>query len=147
MKSHRILAFAMMMVAGLAGCAIVDGSSLVTGTPRASISPAMVKIYRVAPEKYEEIALVYASAGHDFQSDSTLLATAVEKLKNEAAKLGANGIILGGVNQRDTPQTVTGFGTTTAYGAGGSVSGFGTVVGVNRGDAYTRVEGIAVFVQ
>lgn len=131
----------------LGGCTITDSSSIVTGGSRSATNPDTIKIYRKAPTKYQEIGIVYSSAGHDFRSDSGLLDTAVQALKMEAAKLGANGIILGNIDQRDTPQTVVGTTTSTSYGANGLTTGTGTVIGTNRGDSFTRLEGLAIFTE
>lgn len=61
---------ALFAVVTLVGCTITDGSAIVTGIERAPISADQVRIYRVAPDNYEEIAMVSASAGHDFKSNS-----------------------------------------------------------------------------
>ena len=130
----------------VSGCTITDSASIVTGDARPATSPEAVKIYRQAPANFQEIGIIYSSAGHDFRSDSGLLDSAIEALKAEAAKLGANGIILSNVNQRDGAQTVIGTATTTTYNANGMNTGTGTVIGANRGDSYTRLEGLAIFV-
>ena len=65
---------------------IVDGSAIVTGEKRMPIPVEQVRIYRIAPENYEEVALVSASAGHDFKSNSTLIESTILRLKQEAAR-------------------------------------------------------------
>ena len=130
----------------ISGCTITDSASIVTGQTKSATNPEAIKIYRQAPAEYQEIGIVYSSAGHDFRSDSGLLDSAIDALKAEAAKLGANGIILSNVNQRDGVQTVIGTVTTNSYNANGMSTGAGTVIGTNRGDAYTRLEGLAIFV-
>ena len=129
------------------GCTIMDGNAIVTGNTRSPISPAEVKLYRTAPENYEEIALVSASAGHDFQKSSSLMNAAIERIKQEAAKVGANGVILTQINERDAPSVTTSFGQASATGTGGSAYATGTATSVNRGDAYTRLEGVAIYVR
>ena len=131
----------------LSGCTIVDGSTIVTGVARKPISIDQVRIYRTAPKKYEEIAMVSSSAGHDFKSNSSLVETAILRLKQEAAKVGANGVLLSGFKERDAATTSSNFGNVQAYGNDGS-SAFatGSSVSINRGDAYTRVRGLAIFV-
>ena len=141
----RLLLLALITVL-ISGCTITDSASIVTGEARTATNPVTIKIYRKAPAEYQEIGIVYSSAGHDFRSDSGLLDSAVDALKVEAAKLGANGIILGNVNQRDGAQSVIGTSTTTSYNANGVSTGTGTVIGTNRGDSYTRLEGLAIFV-
>ena len=141
----RLLTIAIISLV-ISGCTITDSSSIVTGEARSATNPETIKIYRQAPAKYQEIGIIYSSAGHDFRSDSGILDSAIEALKIEAAKLGANGIILSDINQRDGVQTVIGTATTTTYNANGMHTGTGTVIGTNRGDSYTRLEGLAIFV-
>lgn len=128
------------------GCTIKDGNAIVTGNIKTPISPSDVRIYRTAPNNYEEIAIVSASAGHDFLKNSSLMNSAIEMLKIEAAKVGANGVILTEINERDTPSVTTSYGSATAVGSGSSTYATGNAISVNRGDAYTRLKGIAIYV-
>ena len=95
----------------LASCA--SGTALVTGTPRDPITPDMVKIYLNAPSSYEVIAIVKAEsdAGWTAQGSQDY---AVEELKKQAAKVGANGVLLGATGQKTS--TVVGGGY--SYGSG-----------------------------
>lgn len=129
------------------GCTIMDGSAIVTGSKRLPLTSSEVKVYRTSPtENFEEIAIVSASAGHDFQNSSTLLNAAIERLKEEAAKVGANGVVLTDIKERDNPTTVTSIGNTTIYGKQGGAFATGTAIGINRGDAHTRLRGVAIFI-
>jgi uncharacterized protein YbjQ (UPF0145 family) len=130
----------------LAGCTIMDGNSIVTGKVRGPVSAEEVKIYRTAPDTFEEIAMVSASAGHDFKKSSELLNSAMQRLKEEAAKLGANGVLLTKIDERDAPSVTTSYGTSIATGGGTSAYATGSTVGVNRGDTHTRLKGIAIYV-
>jgi hypothetical protein len=131
----------------LVGCTIMDGGSIVTGIKRSPISVDEVRIYRVAPESYEEIAIVSASAGHDFKSNSALIDSVIQRLKAEAAKVGANGVLLSEIDERDAPSTTTSYGSARASGNyGSSVYASGNSVSVNRGDTYTRMRGLAIHV-
>ena len=141
----RLLLLALIALLA-SGCTMTDSGSIVTGKARSASNSENVRIYRQAPAKYQEIGIIYSSAGHDFRSDSGLLDSAIEALKVEAAKLGANGIILSNVKQRDGVQTVIGSTTTTTFNANGMNTGTGTVIGTNRGDSYTRLEGLAIFI-
>ena len=75
----------------LTACA--SGSYILTGQKRDPINPSEVKLYTEAPAQYETIGIVKASSdsGWSQQGDMDL---AVEELKNQAALLGANGVIL-----------------------------------------------------
>lgn len=144
-KSSAILVLLMSLL--LSGCIIVDGSAIVLDESRKALSKDAVKIYRSAPEAFEEIALVNSSAGHDFKSDSDLMNAALERLKEEAAKVGANGLILTEIKERDRPVVVTSYGIATSTVNGSRVYATGTAVGVSRGDTYTRLRGVAILVQ
>ena len=83
-----IMVFALLCVIGCA-----SGNALVTGTQRPATNPESVVIYTEAPEKYEVIGIVNASSDAT-GSAQTDLNYAVAELKKQAAKIGANGIIL-----------------------------------------------------
>lgn len=146
MKISRAILL-MLVAVVVSGCTIMDGNAIVLGESRSALSRNSVKIYRSAPESFEEIAIVNSSAGHDFKSDSDLMNAALERIKEEAAKVGANGIILTEVKERDRPVVVTSYGSATANINGSSVYATGNAVGVRRGDTYTRLRGVAIFVQ
>lgn len=95
----------------LASCA--SGTALVTGTKRDPISPETVKLYLKEPAKYEVIAIVKASsdAGWTAQGSQDY---AVEELKNQAAKLGANGVLLGATGEKTTT-IIGGYSPGTMY--------------------------------
>ncbi|WP_150114032.1 hypothetical protein [Vibrio sinaloensis] len=82
--------------------------------------------------------MVSASAGHDFKGDGELVDEALSRLKLEASKVGANGILLTEIRERS--------GTVTTYSvinlnANSSSLGF-----ASSGDRHTRVKGLAIFV-
>jgi hypothetical protein len=132
----------------ISGCTIVDGSAIVTGEKRASISAEQVRIYRVAPDKYEEIAIISASAGHDFQSNSALIESTILRLKQEAAKVGANGVLLSEIDERDAPKSTINFANAQANSnSSSSVYATSNSISVDRGDSYTRMRGLAIFVK
>ena len=75
-------------------------SHIVVGSKREPTSPEDVKVYLDYPESYEKIALVDAGSNFSFK-DPVILFTwqskmnkALERLKVEAASLGANGILI-----------------------------------------------------
>ncbi len=75
----------------LNGCA--TGSAIVTGTARPAIPPSTVRLYLEAPSNYETIGLVEASCTVEFSTQDAQDKT-IEELKNQAAKIGANAVIL-----------------------------------------------------
>ena len=75
-------------------------SHIIVGEKRDPISPENVKIYLDYPKSYEKIALIDAGSNFSFD-DPALLFTwqdkmnkATDRLKNEAANLGANGVVI-----------------------------------------------------
>lgn len=140
------IALLAIVCASVTGCTIVSGSSVVIGRTRPPIDPSLVRIARTAPPKYEEIAIISAKAGHDFRSEQGIMDSAIRRLKEEAAKVGANCILLEGVQNRSDPTLVTSFGTATAYGPSGFASASGTSIGVASGGRYGHVKGIAIYI-
>tara|TARA_B000000609_G_scaffold3701_1_gene2454 strand:- start:1751 stop:2140 length:390 start_codon:yes stop_codon:yes gene_type:complete len=75
-------------------------SHIVVGNKREATSPTDVKVYLEYPESYEKIALVDAGSNFSFKDPVILFAwqskmnKALERLKIEAASLGANGILI-----------------------------------------------------
>lgn len=108
-----------------AGCAV--SSHVVTGAVRAPISPEDVRIYTQPPPQYEEIAALEASSRGGFRfSDQGKMDKVVERLKLEAAKLGANGVLLQSTENRVSGSVGTGGGSTSygghsAVGVGGGL--------------------------
>ena len=125
--------FLLLAITLLVGC--TTGSALVTGTKRPAIDPMLVKIYRVPPSsEYEHIGIVKAESEELF-SQQEALDRAVEELKKQAAKIGANGIILGGMSEKT--ESYGGY-TAPIGGVGGSFY-FGE-------DEYQTVHGDAIYV-
>jgi hypothetical protein len=103
-----LLAFA---VAGIAACA--SGSAIVTGNTRAPIPSEQVKLYLEPPADFEVIGLVSASSDSGWTEQGSV-DYAIGELKNQAAKLGANGVLL--VSSGDKTTTVVGgYGTGILY--------------------------------
>jgi len=88
----------------LLGCA--TGSSVVTGNVRPAISPTEVRIYLDPPSKYETIGLVDASSEVEFSTQAAQ-DRAINELKAQAAKIGANGVLL--LNTGDKTGDMVGF--------------------------------------
>lgn len=97
----------------LAGCA--SGSAIVTGKTRTPLQPTDVELYIVPPANYEVIGIVKASSDAGWTEQSSV-DYAVEELKKQAAKLGANGVLL----QSSGQNTRSGIGTVSNYRTGQS---------------------------
>jgi hypothetical protein len=81
----------------LAACAATHETSVLVGTPRAPTTPEQVRLYTSPPKKYTEIAFIFSDAEYDFMDTQAWLETAILNAKTEAAKIGANGILLNGL--------------------------------------------------
>ena len=103
----------------LLGCS--TSSHVMIGSAHPPISPESVRIYLQPPEKYEQIATLDASSQGSFAITSQQnMDKAIARLKEEAAKLGANGVLLQGVQDQQSGSIGTGVGSSTGVGVGGS---------------------------
>lgn len=99
MRSSLKVVGATVMMLVLSACA--EGTTVVTGQQRPAVNPSQVQIYANAPElPYEVIAIVSASSGNGW-TDQQSLDYAVDELKNQAAAVGANGVILGQAGEQN----------------------------------------------
>jgi len=136
----RVLLIALFSLL-LSACA---SSALVTGTPRAPIDPSQVRIYFSAPPGgYEEIALLESNSGAFTYGEQNKMDSVVAKLRKEAAKLGANGVLFRG--------TADGYGNGgVSVGAGGGRVGGSSFssggIGVNISPRQKYARGIAIHV-
>jgi uncharacterized membrane protein YgcG len=106
-----------------------------------------VRIYRTPPRHYQEIAVLDATSGAKFyhgtpQGESE----ALQRLKEEAAKVGANGVLVTLLGDRSSGTLgvgVAGGGVSSGRGnfvaGGGSVSGGAPIV-------QNAAQGIAIYV-
>lgn len=128
----------------ITGCAVVGGSHVVTGEIREPIDPGDVVVYNAFPKTFKEIALVSAKAGNDFKSEQKIMDAAMERLKKEAAKVGANGIVIEAIRNRSDPTVTTAFGSAGTIGMMGNDTG--NAISVNVGNRYGKITGIAIYV-
>jgi hypothetical protein len=127
---HRsFLAYLACLAWLVAGCA--GTSHVMLGQVRPPISPDDVQVYSRPPStRYEEIARIDTSSGGSWSFTSQSKTDAViRRLKVEAAKLGANGVLLEGIGDRSSGSIGTGGGS-ESYSRSGSVGG-GVGVGFN----------------
>lgn len=103
-----------LLVGALAACAT---SHVLVGQERAPIAPEQVRVYLQPPARYQEIAFLETSSRPSFAVTAQQKTDVViDRLRREAASLGANGIVLKRVADQSS----------------GSVGGFG---GLDRHDA------------
>ena len=137
--------FTLLLGCLLVGCA--GSSSRLIAPARPAVVPEQVRIYRVPPPRYQEIALLDATAGPRlFHGTPEGEAEAIHRLKEEAAKVGANGVLLTLVGDRPSGTLGVGIGgggisagRRNVVAGGGSASGAAPIV---RNSA----QGIAIYV-
>jgi hypothetical protein len=141
-KSPAARLLILVALAALAACAAPQSFVLV-GTARPPISPAEVKIYSHPPPTFEEIAILNASSNSVFSpGGQSTVDKVIQRLKDQAAKLGANGIILEGFSDRETGSLGTGVGSSSAS----SNSAVGVGVGGSLGIYKKSGQGRAIYV-
>ena len=130
-----VLAAAAALV--LAACAT---SHVMLGKARPPISPDEVQIYdHPPPGPYQEIARLDTSSQGSFAFTAQGKTDAViNRLKAEAAKLGANGVLLEGIGEQ-------GSGSIGTAAGGGGYSGGGGI-GINVGMSRKIGGGLAIYV-
>jgi uncharacterized protein YbjQ (UPF0145 family) len=139
--ASRFLALSGMAALGLAACA--SDSIVMTGTARPPIAPSEVRIYSRPPPTFEEVAILNASKSSAFTTGGQkTVDKVIAGLKEQAAKLGANGVILEGFSDSQT-------GSVGAGGGSDSVSrnsAVGVGVGGSLGIYKKTGHGVAIFV-
>ena len=127
----------------LTGCASPT-SSILIGDARPEIPVAQVKVYLEAPDSYEEIALIEASSDASWSfGEQAKMEAVLKRLKQEAAKVGANGVLLQKTGDKQGESVYVGAGS---GGYSGNV-GFGVSVGKAFGLTDKTGEGIAIYVK
>ena len=135
---RRYLAGMFIIFTLLSGCS--TSSRQIVGEKRTPLDSSEVQIYRAKPLEYEQIAFIQASSKNSLAfSDEAMQKVIIERLKKEAAALGANGIIL---NQ--TEEQVTG-----SIGSGTGVSGRNVGIGIGLNFPITNqiTHAVAIYVQ
>jgi hypothetical protein len=126
--------------ASIGGCA--GSTHVLTGTARPPINPADVKVYFTPPPVYQDIAALDAQRRSLFNAGEGGTDKIIARLKAEAAKVGANGLIIEGYDQVQTGSIGSGAGS-DSYSAHGSMSlGLGASIGMFK----TTGKGRAIFV-
>lgn len=138
--SYSLVLSAMLL---LAGCAS-PSSSVLIGEARPEIPAEQVKVYLEKPENYKEIALIEATSDSSWSfGEQAKMEAVLKRLKQEAAKVGANGILLQKTGDKEGNSVYVGTG---AGGYSGNV-GFGVSIGKAFGLTDKTGEGIAIYVE
>jgi hypothetical protein len=131
-----------LMSMAVAGCA--SSQVVLVGPTRPPISADQVRIYLQPPEsKYEQIANLSASSRGSFAfSAADKIEKVIERLKIEAAKLGANGILLHGVGSDSAGSVGAGIGAQSSSGHSPYID-----VGVSGFTQPKSGDGVAIYVE
>ena len=144
MGIHAFASRALVLTAStmlMTACA--TDSVVITGTPRPAISPADVKIYSRPPATFQEIAILNASKNSAFTTGGQkTVDKVIAGLKEQAAKVGANGVILQGFSDAQTGSLGSGVGSSSVS----SNSAVGVGVGGSLGIYKKTGHGVAIFV-
>jgi hypothetical protein len=132
---------AALIVLLMSGCSTT--SHVLVGTARPAIPPESVRVYLQPPAKFETIATIDASSkGSLALTSQQNMDKAIGRMKEEAAKLGANGILLQGVQDQQSGAIGTGMGS-SSYGGNSAV---GVGVGGSFGIYNKVAHGTAIYV-
>ncbi|MBN6149781.1 hypothetical protein JR065_05480 [Xanthomonas sp. AmX2] len=134
MTFRPLLPLALLFALG--GCA--SSSKVMLSAPRPPIDPALVQVYSTPPAGAEDIAQLESSSAVGFGTQGQTDA-AVARLKREAAKLGANGVVLMGVGTNGSP-----VGMSVGAGSYGGHVGGGLGIGIPT--TQKRAAGMAIWV-
>ena len=126
MYAIKVLVVGLLAPVLLAGCTLTRGSHVLIGNAHPPTTAAQVRLYTTLPAMYEKIAYVSADSRNDFASEQNLSDHAIERLKEEAAKVGANGLLLNGIGNYQVGSS--GVAIIPNYGKGYTATG---VVGVD----------------
>jgi len=121
----------------LAGCGAT--SHIMIGDKRQPTLIGDVKIYMTPPKSYEQIAIVDSSSKNSMAiTDQGKTDVAINRLKDEAASLGANGILLSNSGDISTGSA----GIANAYSYGNSA----TMYGISASVMHKFAKGLAIYV-
>jgi hypothetical protein len=124
--------FLRFCAATLAAACLICGCAtrpIILGQVRPPIGPEAVHVYRVPPRHFERIAIIEAPAGTSWIfPDRPSMELGISRLREQAAALGANGILLQrvyDVSAGGLAIGVGGFGSSghSFYGGAGDVGG------------------------
>jgi hypothetical protein len=137
----RLLLSATALAAALAGCS--STSRVMLGEAYPPVSAEQVHIYYQPPARYREIALLETESGPLTYGEQNKMNAVLTKLRAEAAKLGANGVLFQG-----TENGYGGSGVGIGVGGGhfGGHSHVGGGIGVDLSPSQKHARGMAIYV-
>lgn len=138
MRSGVIAIFLLALV----GCASPSTTNMI-GTARAPLSADDVLVYLEEPICFEAIALLTATSDASFTfTEQAKIDAALQRLREAAAAVGANGVLLKRTGERRDDSVYVG----TGVGRSSGNFGFGINVGKSFGLMDKTAEGVAIYV-
>ncbi|UJB19457.1 MULTISPECIES: DUF4156 domain-containing protein [Lysobacter] len=126
----------------LAACA---SSHVITGQPRPPVPVSQVRVYFAPPpSRYEEIAQLQSNSGAFTYGEQNKTNSVLNKLREEAAKLGANGVLFQGTEDGYGGTGVSVGAGGGSYGGGRHFSGGGVGISISPRQKFAR--GVAIYV-
>jgi hypothetical protein len=138
----HLSAMTLMALALLLSACASPQTHVMTGAARAPIPPDQVVILSQLPPVYEDVAILNASGKSVNPQSQAAFDKVVERLKIQAAQLGANAVVLEGFSDRQTGSIGVGGGS-TSYS---SHSAVGVGVGGGFGIYSKTAHGHAVYI-
>jgi hypothetical protein len=137
----RLPTIALLAALAVTGCS--STSRVMLGPTYPPLSPEQVRIYYQPPPRYREVALLETESGGFTYGEQNKMNAVLTKLRVEAARLGANGVLFQG-----TQNGYGGSGVGVGVGGGhfGGHGGFGGSVGVDLSPSQKHARGMAIFV-
>jgi hypothetical protein len=137
------LAIPLLAAALAAGCATTSHTMIAPARP--AVAPASVRVYfSPPPGRYQEIAWLQASSGPFTYGEQRKTDAVMAKLRAEAAKLGANGVLLQGMGDAGRAGRV---GVGVGGGSFGGRTRVGGGIGVDVSPAQKQAQALAIFVE
>lgn len=138
--------FQLVLVFLMVGCSTSGTSVLIGEGSYAATDPGTIVLLLEPPQKsHKIIALVEGTAATDdyFTKQKTEQA-AIEAMKKEAARIGANAIVLTGKNSAPYGQVTTGHTSTTGTVLNNSISTYGITTATTMGWEKITFSGTAI---
>jgi hypothetical protein len=140
MKPRALLSVSVLVLA-LAGCA--STSKVMLGPTYPALAPEQVHVYYEPPARYREIALLETQSGSFTYGEQNKMNSVLTRLRAEAAKLGANGLLFQG---SENGYGGGGVGVGVGGGSFGGHSHIGGGVGIDISPSRKHARGMAIHV-
>lgn len=134
-------------MAVLSGCVIQRGSHIRTGEYRQPTSIESVQLYYQEPTQFKVLGMVTGEGSHAFVSDQHRMNKAIERMKKEAAALGANGVLIQNAGKVARTSVYQQVGSFSGQQYGNQSFGQYNSVGVASGIQDSVVNGLAIYVE